>query len=60
MFVSTLRLINFRSYCDASVSFGDGLNVVVGDNATGKTNLLEGAWYALRGARPAPVARTNS
>ena len=52
MFVSTLRLINFRSYCDASVSFGDGLNVVVGDNATGKTNLLEGAWYALRGSSP--------
>ncbi len=52
MFVSTLRLINFRSYCDASVGFGDGLNVVVGDNATGKTNLLEGAWYALRGSSP--------
>jgi len=52
VFVSTLRLINFRSYCDASVSFGDGLNVVVGDNATGKTNLLEGAWYALRGSSP--------
>ena len=52
MFVSTLRLINFRSYCDAAVRFGDGLNVVVGDNATGKTNLLEGAWYALRGSSP--------
>jgi len=52
VFVSTLRLINFRSYCDATVSFGDGLNVVVGDNATGKTNLLEGAWYALRGSSP--------
>jgi DNA replication and repair protein RecF len=36
----------------ATVSFGDGLNVVVGDNATGKTNLLEGAWYALRGSSP--------
>ena len=52
MFVSTLRLINFRSYCDATVSFSDGLNVVVGGNATGKTNLLEGAWYALRGSSP--------
>jgi DNA replication and repair protein RecF len=52
VFVSTLRLINFRSYCDATVRFGDGLNVVVGDNATGKTNLLEGAWYALRGSSP--------
>ena len=52
MFVSRLRLINFRSYCDAVVAFGPGLNVVVGANATGKTNLLEGAWFALRGASP--------
>ena len=52
MFVSRLRLVNFRSYCDASVGFGAGLNVVVGQNATGKTNLLEGAWFALRGASP--------
>ena len=52
MFVSSLRLVNFRSYCDATVSFGAGLNVVVGQNATGKTNLLEGAWFALRGSSP--------
>ena len=30
MFVSGLRLVNFRSYCDATVRFGAGLNVVVG------------------------------
>ena len=52
MFVSDLRLVNFRSYCDAAVSFGAGLNVVVGQNASGKTNLLEGAWFALRGSSP--------
>jgi DNA replication and repair protein RecF len=52
VFVSTLRLVNFRSYCDATVGFGRGLNVVVGRNASGKTNLLEGAWFALRGASP--------
>ena len=52
MFVARLRLVNFRSYCDATVTFGDGLNVVVGANATGKTNLLEGAWFALRGSSP--------
>jgi DNA replication and repair protein RecF len=40
--VSSLRLVNFRSYCDATVRFGQGLNVVVGENATGKTNLLDG------------------
>ncbi len=52
MFVSSLRLVNFRSYCDATVRFGPGLNVVVGENATGKTNLLEAAWFALRGSSP--------
>ena len=52
MFVSSLRLVNFRSYCDATVRFGAGLNVVVGQNAAGKTNLLEGAWFALRGSSP--------
>ena len=52
MFVSSLRLVNFRSYCDATVRFGRGLNVVVGENATGKTNLLEAAWFALRGSSP--------
>jgi len=52
VFVSTLRLINFRSYCDATVGFGSGLNVVVGQNASGKTNLLEGAWFALHGGSP--------
>jgi DNA replication and repair protein RecF len=50
--VSSLRLVNFRSYCDATVRFGPGLNVVVGDNATGKTNLLEAAWFVLRGSSP--------
>ena len=52
MFLRDLRLVNFRSYCDASVAFGEGLNVVVGANATGKTNLLEGAFFALRGSSP--------
>lgn len=52
MVVAGLRLVNFRSCCDASVRFGPGLNVVVGDNATGKTNLLEAAWFALRGGSP--------
>ena len=52
MVVSGLRLVNFRSYCDATVHFGPGLNVVVGENATGKTNLLEAAWFALRGSSP--------
>ena len=52
MVVSGLRLVNFRSYCDTTVRFGPGLNVVVGENAAGKTNLLEAAWFVLRGSSP--------
>jgi DNA replication and repair protein RecF len=52
VFLRDLRLVNFRSYCDDTVAFGPGLNVVVGANATGKTNLLEGAFFALRGTSP--------
>ena len=50
MFVSAVRLVNFRSYRDATVALQPGLNIVAGENATGKTNLLEGAFFALRAA----------
>ncbi|MGZ4199405.1 MAG: DNA replication/repair protein RecF [Thermoleophilia bacterium] len=52
MFVARLRLVNFRSYHDATVDFAPGLNVIVGPNASGKTNLLEGAFFALRATSP--------
>jgi DNA replication and repair protein RecF len=52
VFVAHVRLVNFRSHRDARFEFSPGLNVVVGPNASGKTNLLEGAYYALRGTSP--------
>jgi len=39
--VERLRLFRFRNYAEESVELGAGLNVVVGQNAQGKTNLLE-------------------
>jgi len=36
-----LRLHCFRNYAEATVRFGPGLNVIHGQNAQGKTNLLE-------------------
>ncbi len=41
MRVERLQLTSFRSYDDLDVSFSGGPQVVVGPNATGKTNLLE-------------------
>lgn len=39
--IDSLRLQNFRSYKDSSFEFGQDVNIVVGPNASGKTNLLE-------------------
>ncbi len=40
--ISDLRLQHFRSYKDDSFEFDPGVNIIVGPNASGKTNLLEG------------------
>jgi DNA replication and repair protein RecF len=39
--IGRLRLHCFRNYTEATVRFGPGLNVIHGQNAQGKTNLLE-------------------
>jgi len=41
MFLRQLNLANFRNYKKREFDFGNGLNVVWGKNASGKTNLLE-------------------
>src|SRR5690554_1385462 len=46
MHIQTLSLHNFRNYETASLSLSAGLNIFVGDNAQGKTNLHE-AIYVL-------------
>lgn len=50
MRVDRLRLCGFRNYEEAAVSFDEGINVISGQNAQGKTNLLE-AVYLLSGGR---------
>lgn len=39
--IQDLRLQHFRSYADESFEFEPGVNIIVGPNASGKTNLLE-------------------
>lgn len=39
--ISSIHLQNFRSYKDAAFEFNPGVNIIVGPNASGKTNLLE-------------------
>jgi len=47
--ITSIRLQNFRSYSDESFEFESGVNIVVGPNASGKTNLLEAVMVLARG-----------
>ncbi len=41
MFIEKLALNNFRNYSEEEISFSEGINILYGDNAQGKTNILE-------------------
>lgn len=47
--ITDLRLQHFRSYKDSSFEIGPGVNIIVGPNASGKTNLLEAVLVLARG-----------
>jgi len=57
MRIDALALRNFRNYDALNVTFAPDCNVIVGENAQGKTNLLEAIVY-LSSAR-SPPARTR-
>ncbi len=45
MHLQSLRLLNFRNHPDTSCDFAPGINVLLGDNGQGKTNILEAISY---------------
>ena len=45
MVFTDLRLQQYRSYSDSSFDLSPGVNIVVGPNAAGKTNLLEAVLF---------------
>ena len=49
MQLKRLRLRNFRTYEDLEVTFGPGLNQIVGNNGLGKSNLLEAIYLVITG-----------
>lgn len=50
MVINSLALNNFRNYISEEISFSKGINILYGDNAQGKTNVLE-AIYMLATTR---------
>ncbi len=45
MNLNKISLRDFRNYRELSLEFDPGVNLLVGDNAQGKTNLLEAVAY---------------
>ena len=45
MKIKALRLENFRNFEDTTLSFNDGINILAGNNAQGKTNCIEAIYF---------------
>ena len=52
MQIKNLTLKNFRNYADENFEFTEGLNVLYGKNAQGKTNCAEAVFYLCTGVSP--------
>lgn len=52
MYLSRLRLTNFRNYASLDLTPPPGLVVLVGENAQGKTNLLEAVFFVATSRSP--------
>jgi DNA replication and repair protein RecF len=48
--ITDIRLQHYRSYDDGSFEIDSGVNIIVGPNASGKTNLLEAILMSCLGA----------
>ena len=44
MYIKDIELINFRNYDYLKKEFGRNVNLIIGSNAQGKTNPLEGIY----------------
>ena len=64
MTVDQLNLSNFRNYEYEELSFSDRINIFYGDNAQGKTNILEAIYLcstnkSYRGSRDRDLISTS-
>ena len=49
MLIKQLSLHHFKNAAEETLTFGDGVNVICGENASGKTNLLEAMFFFAAG-----------
>ncbi len=65
MWVTRLRLTDFRSYHEVDLALGEGITTFLGENGQGKTNLVEAIGYVSllgshRVATDAPLVRAGA
>jgi DNA replication and repair protein RecF len=65
MWIERLALSNFRNITKQEISFGRRINLLVGDNAQGKTNIIEGIYLlavskSFRASKDAELIRWGS
>ncbi len=65
MIINTLALNNYRNYDNQIIEFSDGINILYGDNAQGKTNVLEAIYMfattkSHRGSKDKDIINFNS
>lgn len=49
MFIKTIKLKHFRNYSEALIDLEKGVNIFYGENAQGKTNIIESVYFASMG-----------
>lgn len=45
MYLERISILNFKNIAEAELEFSANVNCLVGDNGTGKTNLVDAVWY---------------
>ena len=45
MILKKIKLVNYRNLVKQEINFSNNINIFIGDNAQGKTNLLESIYY---------------
>ena len=45
MYIENIKLLNYRNYSQLNLSFHPKINIIIGPNAQGKTNIIEAIYY---------------
>ena len=59
MFATELSLKNFRNYGEQKVKFSPSINLLVGKNGQGKTNMIEAIYFSAIGKSPKTTKDTD-